>query len=139
MSAPWRAHWPSTRGAGHADDVPSQRLTHTGQEAVRLYTNTAKERQMVSRSMTQVGKWARRIGGGALVLALVGLSAPATTSARIYEDETPEEIEIEGDAPLSSPWWHGGYTGGADRALGVPGMVGADRALGEIPPPATMI
>jgi hypothetical protein len=66
--------------------------------------------------MTQVGKWSRRIGGGALVLALVGLLAPATTSARYMEEE--EVIEVEGEAPLTSPWWHGGYTGGGGSSSG---------------------
>jgi hypothetical protein len=58
---------------------------------------------MVSRSMRQRGKWARRIGGGALGLALVGMIAPATTIAAIYQDNTPEVIEIEGEAP-EAPW-----------------------------------
>ena len=34
---------------------------------------------MVAYSMTQIGQWSRRIGGGALVLALAGLAAPAIT------------------------------------------------------------
>jgi hypothetical protein len=45
--------------------------------------------------MTQVGKWSRRIVGGALVLVLAGLSAPAPTSAAYAQDETP--IEVPGE------------------------------------------
>jgi hypothetical protein len=82
-------------------------VAHTGQAAVRLYNNTVKEQQMVSQSMTQVGKWSRRIVGGALVLALAGLSAPAKTSARYAQDETPieapgEDIYVFGKAPKAS-------------------------------------
>jgi hypothetical protein len=87
-------------------------LANTGQAAVRFHNTTAKEQQMVSHSMTQVGKWSRRLGGGALVLALAGLLAPATTSARIYEDETPEVIEVEGEAPWTPPNYDGQTGGG---------------------------
>jgi hypothetical protein len=58
-----------------------------------------------------MGTWARRIGGGALVLSLAGLSAPATTSARIYQDDTPEVIEIEDEAPWDPSMEMGGHTG----------------------------
>ena len=59
---------------------------------------------MVSRSMSQVGKWSRRIGGGVLVLVLAGLSAPATTSAAggikdeviVIEDEAPWTPQTDG-------------------------------------------
>jgi hypothetical protein len=64
---------------------------------------------MVSQSMTPVGKWSRMIGGGALVLAFVGLLAPATTSAAVNVGE--EVIEIEGEAP-SRPWNPSMGTGG---------------------------
>ena len=56
---------------------------------------------MVARSRTQGGQWSRWIGGGALVLALTGLLAPATTSAVINIGH--EKIEIEGEAP-EAPW-----------------------------------
>jgi hypothetical protein len=80
-------------------------VAHTGQEAIRLHNNTAKERQMVSQSMSQVGKWSRRLVGGALVLALAGLLAPATTSAAgrirgheviVIEDEAPWTPQTDG-------------------------------------------
>ena len=72
---------------------------------------------MVSRSRTQGRKWARWIGSGALVLTLVGLTAPATTSARVME-QAEEVIVIEDDAPLTSPWWYGGYTGSSGAPSG---------------------
>jgi hypothetical protein len=56
---------------------------------------------MGARRMTQVGKWSRRIGGGALVLALAGLLAPATTSAVTNVGE--EVIVIVDEAP-EAPW-----------------------------------
>jgi hypothetical protein len=61
---------------------------------------------MVSHSITQGGKWARRIGGGALVLALVGLLVPTTTRAMV-DDGNVEVIEIEGEAPFEPPDWSG--------------------------------
>ena len=63
---------------------------------------------MLPGSMTQVGTWSRRIGG-ALVLTLVGLLAPAPTSA-VMDDGNEEVIYIEDEAPLAPPTW-GGYTG----------------------------
>jgi hypothetical protein len=63
---------------------------------------------MGSRRMTQMGKWARRIGG-ALVLALVGLLAPAITMAMI--DVGEEVIEVEGEAPWKPPTWTSGHSG----------------------------
>jgi hypothetical protein len=65
---------------------------------------------MVSRSMTQVGTWSRRIVVGALVLTFAGLSVPAITSARVYQDDTPEVIEVEGEAPWNPPNY-GGHNG----------------------------
>src|SRR5262245_54132316 len=65
-------------------------------------------------SRIQVGTWRRRIGGGALVLALAGLLAPTTTSALADDGGGGEIIEIVGEAP---PWqppdWdgHGGPSG----------------------------
>ena len=48
----------------------------------------------LKKSKEDVGKWSRWIGGGALVLALAGLLAPATASA--VTDIGEEVIEIEG-------------------------------------------
>jgi len=66
---------------------------------------------MVSRSIFQVGTWTQRIVGGALVFALVGLLAPATTSAAIYQDDTPEVIEVEDEAPWAPSTGMGGHNG----------------------------
>jgi len=74
------------RQAAIAAAISSQRVANTRQEAVRPHNNTSKERQMGPRSRTQVGKWVRRSVVSALVLALAGLSAPATTTARAMED-----------------------------------------------------
>jgi hypothetical protein len=93
----------------------------------------SKEQQMVSQNMTQMGKWAQRIGGGALVLALVGLSTPATTSARIYEDETPEVIEVEDEAPPWTPPNWGGHTGGGGPSSGGLGDSGGGGGGGSAP------
>jgi hypothetical protein len=87
---------------------------------------------MVSRSMRQRGKWARRIGGGALVLALVGLIAPATTIAAIYQDNTPEVIEVEDEAPWNPETGTGGHNG-AGAPNGTPsGDSGGDLMSGHI-------
>jgi hypothetical protein len=66
---------------------------------------------MVSRSISQVGTWTQRIVFGALMFALAGLSAPATTSAAIYQDDTPEVIEIEDEAPWDPTTGMGGHNG----------------------------
>jgi hypothetical protein len=71
-----------------------------------------KERPMEARSRTQGGEWARWSGGGALMLALLGLFAPATTSAVIYQDNTPEVIEVEGEAPWNPSMGIGGHPSG---------------------------
>jgi hypothetical protein len=87
---------------------------------------------MVARSRTQGEKWSRWIGGGVLALALVGLLAPATTSARVYQDQTPEVIEVEGEAPWTLPNW-GGHTGGARRTVRRAGTVEAGAEAGASP------
>jgi hypothetical protein len=82
---------------------------------------------MVARSRTQREKWSRWIGSGALALALVGLLAPATTSARVYQDQTPEVIEVEGEAP-EAPW--GGHTGGHPTGVTPSGTPSGDSGGG---------
>ena len=81
---------------------------------------------MVSHSRTQGGQWSRWIGGGALVLALAGLLAPATTSAVINIGH--EKIEIEGEAP-EAPWTPptgAAIRGGARRTVRRAGTVEAE-------------
>ena len=68
----------------------------------------------LKKSREGVRKWARWIGGGALVLALAGVLAPTTTTAVVNnggEMVDEEVIEIEGTAPWTLPNW-GGHTGG---------------------------
>jgi hypothetical protein len=83
--------------------------------------------------MTQVGTWSRWIGGGALALALAGLLVPATTSAMIYQDDTPEVIEVEGEAPWNPSMGMGGHNG-AGAPNGTPsGDSGGGSGGGGVP------
>lgn len=84
-----------------------------------------------------IGQWSQWIGGAALMLALAGPFAPATTSAVINDDPWGEEvIEVEGTAPGSptAPWVPGGYTGGSSGSPSGPsGGDGGASGGGSVP------